>query len=163
MLPHRHLGKSWLILGEFTSWFAPMTSFVPTMNHYCGSWYIYTCMHHVCIHKRMYCTSIICMYACTRSRYAHTYIHMFITSNTKTWQHIATCYKANVWQLKKWENIARENDWNSERPGRMTEDGDSLVVYKSSQVRICMEMHRHFNCMNMYGNVLLVIIVIKST
>jgi len=30
MLPHRHLGKLWLILGEFTSLFAPMTSFVPT-------------------------------------------------------------------------------------------------------------------------------------
>jgi len=36
------------------------------------------------------------------------------------------------------ENIARENDQNSERPGRMTENGDSLVVYKSSQLRICM-------------------------
>jgi len=40
--------------------------------------------------------------------------------------------------VKNEENIARENDQNSERPGRMAEDGDSLVVYKNSQLRICM-------------------------
>jgi len=27
------------ILGKFTSWFALITFFVPSMNHYCGSWY----------------------------------------------------------------------------------------------------------------------------
>jgi len=30
---------------------------------------------------------------------------------------------------KNEENIARENDQNSERPGRMTEDGDNLIIY----------------------------------
>jgi len=40
MLPHCYLGKLWLILGEFTFWYAPMTSSVPTMNHYCGSWLV---------------------------------------------------------------------------------------------------------------------------
>jgi len=56
----------------------------------------------------------------------------------KTWQHIATCYKgtnpdkqANVWLLKMRKIL-------TERPGRMAEDGDSLVVYKSSQLRIWM-------------------------
>jgi len=36
-LAHLHLGKLWLILGEFTFWFSPITYFVPTMDHYCGS------------------------------------------------------------------------------------------------------------------------------
>jgi len=49
--------------------------------------------------------------------------------------------QANVWLLKHEENIARENNQNSERPGRITEDGDSLIVYKSSQLRICMAMY----------------------
>jgi len=30
---------------------------------------------------------------------------------------------------KNEKNIARENDQNSERPGRMTEDEDSLAIY----------------------------------
>jgi len=30
---------------------------------------------------------------------------------------------------KNEKNIARENDQNSERPRRMTKDGDSLAVY----------------------------------
>jgi len=39
------------------------------------------------------------------------------------------------------ENIAREKNQKSERPGRMAEDGDSLAVYKSSRLRICMAMY----------------------
>jgi len=34
--------------------------------------------------------------------------------------------------------IARENDQNSER---MTENGNSLTVYKSSPLRICIAMY----------------------
>jgi len=42
MLSHHHPWKFWLILGEFTSWFVHMTSFIPTMNHYCGMWFMRT-------------------------------------------------------------------------------------------------------------------------
>jgi len=42
---------------------------------------------------------------------------------------------------KSEENIARENDQKSERPGRIIDDGDNLVVYKNSQLRICVAMY----------------------
>jgi len=65
MLPYCHVGKLWVILVEFTSCFAPIIFFIPTMNHYCHSGYIYACIIHIYImqysikvHDSMLCGQI---------------------------------------------------------------------------------------------------------
>jgi len=51
-------------------------------------------------------------------------VHM---SSTKIHKILNTHTEARKCLTKNEKNIARENDQNSERSGRMTEDGDGLV------------------------------------
>jgi len=53
MVPHCHLEKLRLILGEFTLCFTPIPFFVPAMKHYCGSW----C--NVCTYKQLYLCTVM--------------------------------------------------------------------------------------------------------
>jgi len=80
----------------------------------------------------------------TRAVANNIYVHNIYNEN------LTYCYllqESESWNKKIFDknekNITREDDQNSERPGRMTEDGDSLhgCLHKSSQLRFGMAMY----------------------